>query len=69
MLRKDEAIAMVVLYRFRLQGSTPAALDKYVVKCGVYVRLGMGWFGGLITRKSQEWTKDVYGYRVHLEAV
>ena len=27
----------------------------------------MGWFGGLITRKSQERTKKVYYYRVHLE--
>ena len=27
----------------------------------------MGWFGGLITRKSQERTKGVYNYRVHLE--
>ena len=26
----------------------------------------MGWFGGLITRKSQERTKDVYAYTVHL---
>ena len=27
----------------------------------------MGWFGGLITRKSQERTKDLYDYRGHLE--
>ena len=27
----------------------------------------MGWFGGLITRKSQERTKELYDYRVHLE--
>ena len=27
----------------------------------------MGWFGGLITRKSQERTNDLYDYRVHLE--
>ena len=41
------------------------------------VRLGMAWFGGLITRKSQERTKDLYDYYillivqeycVHLEA-
>ena len=35
---------------------------------GVLVRLGMGCFGALITRKSQERTKDMYVYRVHLEA-
>ena len=27
----------------------------------------MGWFGGYITRKSQERTSHVYDYRVHLE--
>ena len=37
------------------------------MKRGVLVRLSMGWFGGLITRKSQERTKEVYDYRVHLE--
>ena len=26
----------------------------------------MGWFGGLRTRQSQERTKHVYDYRVHL---
>ena len=35
---------------------------------GKLVRLSMGGSGGLITRMSQEWTKDVYDYRVHLEA-
>ena len=27
----------------------------------------MGWFGGLITRKSQQRTKELYDYRMHLE--
>ena len=27
----------------------------------------MAWFGGLITPKSQERTKELYDYRVHLE--
>ena len=31
------------------------------------MRLSMGWFGGLITRKRQEHAKEVYGYRVHHE--
>ena len=26
----------------------------------------MRWFGGRITRKSQESTKELYDYRVHL---
>ena len=27
----------------------------------------MGWFGGLITRTSQERSKELYDYRVHLK--
>ena len=44
-----------------------AALDHALVKRRVLVRLGMGWFGGLITRQSEEQTSNVYDYRVHLE--
>ena len=58
---------MVIPDGFRLQESRPAALDNSLVKRGVLVRLSMGWFGGLITRKSQERTKELYDYRVHLE--
>ena len=57
---------MVVPDGFHLQESRPAALDSSLVRCGVLVRLSMGWFGGLITRQSQERTKHVYDYRVHL---
>ena len=37
---------------FRLEESRPAALliDNSVVRRGVLVRLGMGWFGGVFTR-------------------
>ena len=62
----DEAIGMVVPDGFRPQGLRPADLDSSLVKRGVLVRLGMGWFGGLISRWSQERTKHVYDYRVHL---
>ena len=64
---EDEAIGMVIPDGFRLQESRSAALDNSFVKRGVLVRLSMGWFGGLITRKSQERTKELYDYRVHLE--
>ena len=62
----DEAIGMVVPDGFRLQESRPAALDSSLVKRRMLVRLSMGWFGGLITRQSQERTKHVYDCRVHL---
>ena len=64
---EEEAIGMVIPEGLRLQESKPPALDNNLVKRGVLERLSMGWFGGLITRKSQERTKNVYGYRVHLE--
>ena len=64
---EDEAIGMVITDGFRLQESRPAALDNFLVKHGVLVRVSMGWFGGLITRKSQQRTKELYDYRMHLE--
>lgn len=64
---EDEAVGMAIPGGFRLQESRPAALDGSLVKRGVLVRLSIGWFGGLIARKSQERTKDLYDYRVHLE--
>ena len=64
---EHEVIGMVISDEFRIQKSRPGALGNDLVKRGVSVRLDMKWFGGLITRKSQERTKDVYDYRVHLE--
>ena len=65
---EDAAIGMVIPDRFRLQESRPADLDNSLVKRGVLVRLSMGWFGGRITRKSQERTKELYDYRAEHEA-
>ena len=56
---------MVIPDGFRLQESRPAAVDNSLVKRGVLV--SMGWFSGLIARKIQERTKEVYDHRVHLE--
>ena len=52
---------------FQTQASAPAALDSSLVQRGVLVRLGIGWFGGLITRQSQERTRHLYDHRVHIE--
>ena len=60
---------MVIPDGFRLQESRPADLDNSLVKRGVLVRLSMGRFGGLITRKSQERTKEVCDYRVHIKTI
>ena len=65
---EDEAIGMVIPDGFCLQESRPADLDNSLVKRGVLVRRSMGWFGGLITRKSQERTKELYDYRAEHEA-
>ena len=51
---EDEAVGMAIPDGFRLQSRGQlAALDGSLVIRGVLVRLGMGWFGVLITRKSQ----------------
>ena len=64
---EDHAIGMVIPNGFRLQELRSAALDSSLVKCGVLLRLGMGWFGGVTTRQNQERTRDVFDYRVQLE--
>ena len=63
----DEIHGMEIQDSFRIQASTPAAPDSSLLQRGVLVRLGMGWFGGLITRQSQQRTRHRYDYRVHLE--
>ena len=60
----DEIHGMEIPDGFRIQASTPAALDSSLLQRGVLVRLGMGWFGGLITRQSQERTRHIFDYRV-----
>ncbi|CAN0237471.1 unnamed protein product, partial [Ectocarpus sp. 6 AP-2014] len=52
---------------FRLQEATPGVLDNSLLQRGVLVKLSLGWFGGLITRQSQERTRHLYDYRVHFE--
>ena len=66
-LPDDEAIEMDFPDGFRLEESRPGALDNSLAKRGVLVRLSLGWFGGLITCKSHERTKELYDYRVHRE--
>ena len=46
----------------------PPVLDQSSVQCGVFVKLGLGWFGGVITRRvHQKWRHD-HDYRVILQA-
>ncbi|CAB1107234.1 unnamed protein product [Ectocarpus sp. CCAP 1310/34] len=63
----NEIHAMEIPDGFRIQASTPAALDSSLLQRGLLVRLGMGWLGGIITRQSQERTRHLYDYRVHLD--
>ena len=63
----DEVHGMDIPDCFRIQASTPAALDSSLLQRGVVVMLGMDWFGGLITRQSQQRTRHLYDYRVYLE--
>ena len=63
-LEDGEIIGMTVPHGFQLQMSPPA-LDVSLVNRGVLVRLGLAWFGGVITnmaQKKQNRLED--GYRV-----
>ena len=47
-------VGMTVRDGFQLlQMSPPPALDLSLANRGVLVRLELGWFGGVITRKAQ----------------
>ena len=62
---EDETQGMEIPAGFRLQEFTPAALDRLLLQRGVLVRLGMGWFGGLIIQQSPQ--RHLYDYCVQLE--
>lgn len=64
---KDEIQGMEIPAGFRIQEAKPVALDRLLLRRGVLVRLGMGWFGGLITQQSQKDTRHLYDYCVQLE--
>ncbi|CAN0076408.1 unnamed protein product, partial [Scytosiphon promiscuus] len=46
----------------------PSALDQSLVKRGVLVKLGLGWFGGVISRRAHPASRDQYDYRVILHS-
>ena len=59
---EDEIQRMEIPAGFSIQEAKPVALDKMLLRRGVLVRLGMGWFGGLITQQSQKDTRHLYDY-------
>ena len=52
---------------YSLVSSAPAALTQNLVNEEILLRLGMGWFRGVITRKAQARTSHLYDFRVFLE--
>lgn len=48
----DEIRGMEIPGGFCIQQFKPATFDSSLLQRGVLVRLGMGWFGALITRQS-----------------
>ena len=52
---------------YSLVSSALAALTRAPVNQEILLRLGMGWFRGVITRKAQARTSDRYDFRVFLE--
>lgn len=63
----EEMQGMEIPDGYGAQASRTAALDSSLLQRGVLVRLGMRWFGGLITRQSQECTRHLCDHRVQLE--
>ncbi|CAB1107186.1 unnamed protein product [Ectocarpus sp. CCAP 1310/34] len=64
---EDEIQGMEIPAGFRIEEAKPTALDRLLLRRGVLVWLGMGWFGGLITQQSQKDTRHLYDYCVQLE--
>ena len=54
MAHGEDIIDMTVPDGFQLQMSPPPALDVSLVNRGARVRLWLGWFGEVITRKANE---------------
>ena len=52
---------------YSLVSSAPAALTRALAHQEILLRLGMGWFRGVITRKAQARTSDRYDFKVFLE--
>ena len=53
--------------RYSHVSTAPAALTRALVHQEILLRLGMGWFRGIITRRAQARTSDRYDFRVFLE--
>lgn len=64
---EDEIQRMEIPAGFRIQEAKTVALDRLLLRRGVLVRLGMGWFGGLIAQQSQKDTRHLHDYCVQLE--
>ncbi|CAB1118460.1 unnamed protein product [Ectocarpus sp. CCAP 1310/34] len=60
----DEILGMEVPDGFSLQEATAAALDNSLLQRLVLVSLSIDWFAGLITRQSQQRTRQPDYYRV-----
>ena len=64
----EESQGMVDTSGLHLQMARPASLDESLLKRGVLLRLGLGWFGGVVTRRAHEASRKAYYYhRVMLE--
>ena len=47
--------------------SPPPILDQSSNQCGVFVKLGLGWFGGVITRRVHKKSMHDHDCRVMLK--
>ena len=63
---EDEILAMQLPEGCRLQEHPSTVLDRALIKRYVFVRRGMGWFLGRISRAAAPQTRHLYDYRVVL---
>ncbi|CAB1105285.1 unnamed protein product [Ectocarpus sp. CCAP 1310/34] len=57
---EDETQGMEIPTGFHIQEVEPVALDRLLLRRGVFVRLGIGWFGRLIIQQSQQDARHLY---------
>ena len=64
----EEVLRPLVLHGgYSLISSVPADLTRALVNQGIMLRLGMGWFKGVIARKPQACTSDPFNFKMFIE--
>ena len=63
---EEPLLGMLILEGVRAQMPPPRALDQLFVTHGVLVRIGLGWYTWVITRRAHQSCRHDYDHRVML---